>query len=466
MSWLAHDVEATLGQDLGVGDRILRQQMTKTLRAKHVSGNHAHRALARLTDVVNEGYLVRWATAAKSDRAPSIERMSRAVASHLLDAGYHVDFLREWCASLGEADAAEVATAAHALATEPEYTWSVFVPFVAVPAMNGNRDNAPGWLPPHAVPGWLKAAGVASDVRHNGGFEYEVKAHDPHGAVEKVSDIVDRMLARARYSRRRVDLQHAGVAIVAEHGEIAFRARRRHAHVLSLIAEQRLYDVGNNSVLDAALELAAPLNDGAAGPAISGSWAAVESLLLSAVDESEEGRGVLAADRVAALIACSWPRAELTALSYRHKPDRHDRLFELLNGENFNRERARIVLHWLRSGQDLAVTGGRDRAAMARLQQLVMSPGRTLREIEKHMQRAARRLYRHRNLLMHGGATDVVSLPMTLRTVAPLLGAGLDRLTHAHLTSGQTALDLAARARTSIDLIDSPDGRDLPDLLE
>jgi hypothetical protein len=466
VSWLAHDVEATLGRDRGVGERELRQQITKNLRSKQVSGNHAHRSLARLTDIVDEAYLLRWSAAARSERPPSVERMSRAIASHLLDAGYHTDFLREWCAALEDADAGEVASAAHALATEREYAWSVFVPFIAVPAMDGNRESAPGWLPPDRVARWLAAAEVSSDVRHNGGFEYQVQAHDPHGAVEKVSDIVDRMLARARYSRKRVDLQHAGVAVVAKHGEIPFRARRRQAHVLSLIAEKRLYDVGSNSVLDAALELAAPLNDGPAGPAISGSWAAVESLLLSAVDESEEGRGVLAADRMAALIACSWPRAELTALSHKHKPDEPDRLSAMLSGEGMNRERARAVMIWLRSGHELTVSRGRDRAAASRLQQLVASPRTTLNEVEQHMRRATRRLYRHRNLLMHGGATDVVSLPMTLRTVAPLLGAGLDRLTHAHLTSGHTALDLAARARTSLDLIGSPDGRDLPDLLE
>lgn len=466
VAWLAHDLETTLGQDRGVGERVLRQQITNNLRAKQTSGNHAHRSLARLTEIVDETYLLRWSDAAKTDRSPSVERMSRAIASHLLDAGYHVDFLRDWCGTLGEADAAEVASAAHALAVEREYTWSVFVPFVAVPAMDGNRESAPGWLPPHRVSAWLTSAKVHSGVRHNGGFAYEVRAHDPHGAVEKVSDIVDRMLARARYSRKRVDLQHAGVAIVAEHGEIPFRARRRHAHVLSLIAEKRLYDVGDDSVLDAALELAAPLNDGAAGPAISGSWAAVESLLLSAVDESDEGRGVLAADRMAALITCSWPRAELTALSYKHRPAVADRLSRFLEGEKLNRERARSVLNWLRAGQGLALSTRRDRAAASRLEQLLLAPRPTLREVEQHMRRATRRLYRHRNLLMHGGATDVVSLPMTLRTIAPLLGAGLDRLTHAHLTSGRSALDLAARARTSLDLVGSPDGRDLPDLLE
>ncbi|MFJ3378941.1 integrase [Curtobacterium sp. NPDC090217] len=465
-TWLARDVEADVGRDRGLGDRELRKQLTAGLRAKPTSGNHAHRSLARLTDLVDETYLLRWADAARSDQTPSIERMSRAIATHLLDAGYHIDFLHDWVSALGDADPATVAEAAHALASEPEYSWSVFVPFVAIPAMDGNRDSAPGWISPGKVAGWLAASNVESTVRHNGGFLYEVSAHDPHGAVESVSEIVDRMTARARYSRKRVELEPAGVAIVAEHGELPLRTRRRHACVLSLLAEKRLYDVGSNSLLDAALELAAPLNDGPAGPAISGAWAAIESLLLSSVDESEEGRGVLAADRMAALITCSWPRAELTALSYKHRADPADRLAVQLRNAELNRDRARAVAAAMRRDSTLSLRRGRDKAAEHRLLELVHRPRLTLREIETHMQRATRRLYRHRNLLMHGGAVDVVSLPMTLRTVAPLLGAGLDRVTHAHLTTALAPLDLAARARTSIDLAGSPDGRDLADLLE
>lgn len=465
-TWLARDVEALIGRDRGIGDRDLRLQLTNSLRAKAADGNHAHRTLARLTDMVDERYLLRWAAAARSDRSPSVERMSRAVATHLLDAGYHIDFLREWISTVGDADPATLAEAAQALASEPEYSWSVFVPFVAVPAMEGNRESAPGWIPPSAVAAWLTKAEVTTPTRHNGGFVYEVRAHDPYAAVESVSEIVDRMMARAKYSRKRVELEPAGVAVVGKYGELPLRTRRRHAYVLSLLTEKRLYDVGSNSLLDAALELASPLNHGPAGPAISGAWAAIESLLLAAVDESEEGRGVLAADRMAALVACSWPRAELTALSYKHRPDAPDRLAIELQSTPLNRDRAHAVAIALGRGSRLSFRRGRDRAAEHRLLELVKRPRPTLREVEAHMQRATRRLYRHRNLLMHGGAVDVVSLPMTLRTVAPLLGAGLDRVTHAHLTSALAPLDLAARARTSVDLAGTPDGKDLADLLE
>lgn len=42
----------------------------------------------------------------------------------------------------------------------------------------------------------------------------------------------------------------------------------------------------------------------------------------------------------------------------------------------------------------------------------------------------------------------------TLRTAAPLIGAGLDRIAHAYLTSNTSAIDLAAKAEVRLSMID------------
>jgi hypothetical protein len=42
-----------------------------------------------------------------------------------------------------------------------------------------------------------------------------------------------------------------------------------------------------------------------------------------------------------------------------------------------------------------------------------------------------------------------------LRIVAPLVGAGLDRIAHAAYTEGLIPLELAARARIRLDSLDS-----------
>jgi hypothetical protein len=41
-----------------------------------------------------------------------------------------------------------------------------------------------------------------------------------------------------------------------------------------------------------------------------------------------------------------------------------------------------------------------------------------------------------RNVVLHGGSTSSIALDATLRTVAPLVGAGLDRIVHHFFESG------------------------------
>jgi hypothetical protein len=100
------------------------------------------------------------------------------------------------------------------------------------------------------------------------------------------------------------------------------------------------------------------------------------------------------------------------------------------------------------------------------MRSLVAQPRETLNDVDRHMKTALRRLYRHRNILMHGGTTNSIAFPAALRTAAPLVGAGLDRLTHASLVGATEPLQLASRARLNIDLIGGDDGRHLVDLLE
>ncbi|MFF9214342.1 integrase, partial [Streptomyces sp. NPDC014791] len=128
--------------------------------------------------------------------------------------------------------------------------------------------------------------------------------------------------------------------------------------------------------------------------------------------------------------------------------------------------RALLVAESLKSGRSLALTRPTDIAAQERMNQVVKDPRRTLNDVSKHITTAMRRLYRQRNLLMHGGSTNSVALQATLRTAAPLVGAGLDRITHAALTDGIGALSLASRAGLNLKLVGGTDGRHVADLLE
>jgi hypothetical protein len=96
----------------------------------------------------------------------------------------------------------------------------------------------------------------------------------------------------------------------------------REVDVLALTREDSLFVSSQVGVVDAALELLAPLQDGPVASAIAGGWAAIESSLVDPVDRGN----VVAADRLASIVAGSWPRAELTRLGHTHVRNGNDQL--------------------------------------------------------------------------------------------------------------------------------------------
>ncbi|MGH8910775.1 MAG: hypothetical protein ACRD0K_30835 [Egibacteraceae bacterium] len=82
--------------------------------------------------------------------------------------------------------------------------------------------------------------------------------------------------------------------------------------------------------------------------------------------------------------------------------------------------------------------------------------------------RAPPRLCRRRDLAPRGGRceADCVALRAALRTAAPLVGAGFDRIVHAWLEHRADPRQLAARARGRILTLESPGARSVTELLE
>jgi hypothetical protein len=98
-------------------------------------------------------------------------------------------------------------------------------------------------------------------------------------------------------------------------------ARRVEVH--SLERSDQLFELAlADPAVDAALELLEPCLDGQTTAAIAGAWAAIESLLTGPGDRGS----VAAADRLARIVACSFPRRELTPLAWEHKRSTNDAL--------------------------------------------------------------------------------------------------------------------------------------------
>ena len=211
--------------------------------------------------------------------------------------------------------------------------------------------------------------------------------------------------------------------------------------------------------MDAAIELLAHLDESSPTAAIAGGWGAIEGLL------ADPGDRATAADNLAALVACSFPRAELTALSYR-AADQGPAVAAQLAGLTSNRDRSRVTAQLILNGQLTAMHSSADEAAVARVRKLLNEPSRELMTVKDVIAEAFHRLYRQRNLILHGGRLNSVTLKASLRTVAGLAGAGIDRITHGHYVQAVRPLELVARADLSIALINRQTALSCVDLLE
>lgn len=477
--WQRAELRALIGPDRGLGERELRKELTALLNSPLPEPSPARRRLRQIIDHARTGYLERWAVAVTQAEGPGPERFSRTVAAHLLDLGYSASHLLTWAKALysERTDTIGIAESAAALARSSPRSFDVLIALGGVPQRELAEPLA-NWLPKGKVISWLQEHGHdTAGVRPGGGFIYRFYALDAYSAAEQGRQMIERMIARSSFLRRhRGGITPLPSVWVAGHPRpIPVTPPARGADVLTLVNEAHLYRVHDSrSRIDDALELAAPINQGPLGPAVAGAWAAVEALLSHPDDpqDSERSGKAVAADRLAAIIACSWPRAELTSLAHHHRPRKPDELSERLALCATNLERASCVETALStSGAAVldfseARTKHSDRPAAERMTGLLADPRRVLSEVMGTYRIALRRLYRTRNIVLHGGATQGVALHASLRTAAPLVGAGLDRIVHADQFELLAPLDLAARAEVALRLVGGETGLSVVRLLE
>ena len=117
-------------------------------------------------------------------------------------------------------------------------------------------------------------------------------------------------------------------------------------------------------------------------------------------------------------------------------------------------------------GRMPAMRGEVDQAAIARLKKLLYNPGPELQTIRDAIGESFHRLYRQRNLILHGARLDSVALAASLRTVAKLAGAGMDRITHGCYVQRLKPMELVARANLSLALASREEPLCCVDLLE
>ena len=451
------------GLDPGIGGPQIKQTLQHALKKSMVPDGADYSTVDLILKSTETKYLSNVRAEIAAGQKPKIERLARCIASRLLDSGYSAERLHRWCTlhmrnASGAQNLAELLEDAQNLSIRPLETYKILVAFHRVPPnLSGMPEN---WLSAEDSSKWLRANGISTtDIRLRGSMLFHVTGRDVWAALQAAVENVEQLRSRVALGAAN-PLKPTGQAWVeGETSTFSFRPEDRRVEVHALHRNNKLYAAGTNSIVDAALELLGSLRSGPASSAVAGGWASIEAVLKGPGDS-----GVLAADRMASLVACSFVRAELTQLSYRIE-ELGGTMAAKLAACATNRDRAAAVADAIQQGTSFSLSGDSDRAALARMAQVVNNSSTALSDIQSHVSVALRRLYRIRNLVMHGGKTNAVGLAANLRTAAPLVGAGMDRIAHAWFVENIGPMELAARAAVRLATVGLPTAHGPVDLL-
>ncbi len=472
VDWYRSALRQRIGTDPGLRSGSIKQQIDEILRVPISAGSQAHRRFGRLIDFVDRDYMSAWRDAiSTAPQSIELERASRLLSGFVIDHGHHPEWLVKEIRSLAQSTPTAL-NLLEELAGMCQRKPSVFDGLVVVthaPELESLMQR-PNWVEPARTRDFVETNGHNLEgVNYAGALWFKVKALDPISAAREVEAELTRLVTRTRFRRGRGVLEYLPT-FYGRREKVSLNTGRKGVELLTL-AKRAYAPTSADEVearLDDALQLAAPLLGDPDTVAVAGGWAAIESLLITGADASDRTIGrAAAADRAASVITASWPRSELTRLAYRlagRSSTLPPRLASALANPDDGGRIAGVVLDWLSSGETLRMTNARDVAAVARIEALLANPRPVLGRVRNYITGSLRRLYRQRNLVLHGGAVRPVALNAALRTAAPLVAVAIDRLTFAYVQGGRVPLDAVANAEAAIRSAGDPNAWGLAEL--
>lgn len=444
-----------LRDDAGIGGRhaaAVRSALPKDAKDLE-AGSHAWHGLQAATASVRTDYLARWASRVRSARNIPADFLARRTVAHLLDSGWSATHVHRWVTyrakySSARVDVADILEEASATVNSPPKEFEFCVPLGQAPHLP--RPTPDGWLTSREVAVWRsRNTPQVSAVRQYGGAIFTVSAPDVYAAADAVRNQLASLVARFAVGGRRTLRPTGDMWVRGFPDTLPVDGSPRRVEVHSFERMDQLFSRGIPEPLTSALTLIAPLDRGAPAAAITGAWAAVESLMTGPSD----GPKTVAADRMALVIAASYLRAELTVLAWAHSRAADDTIAQAVSWASENRARAAIMERAIAGGHPATVQRDVDAWALARVSTQCADPRTSVLAVQRIVRRALLRLYRHRNSIMHSGRTDATGFEAALRIGAPLVAAGLDRVAHAMLNGERVPLAMAARARVRLETL-------------
>jgi hypothetical protein len=458
-------VKRVVGRDpalAGPTKELVQKCLTGDLTAQGLD----YRTVRHVLSELHEDYLGRWADVAlDKSRWPDAETTATSLVAHALDSGVSASYLRRWWVDRilnaeGDVSLREVISGIADLLTTDGSTFEILIPIEGPVTTRISAQS--GWRDQTGVGEWLEANNASPSRQYEGGFVSLERANDPEAAVDRAAEALDRLDGLLTLAGEG-GVAPVGYAWIAGDPEEYPLIQPRRVELSCLIEGSPLYEQRAAAVAISALELLAVLGRGHPAAAVAAGWATVEALL---VGPGDGGERVVAADRLATIVVCSLPHAELDDLGRTHEylsPE--SVLSDKLRSTKKSIERAKLVADAILDGVELTLADPSDEAAARRMEIFLRNPKLAAESLRRQTTAALRRLYRQRNLVLHWGRLQPVALRSTVRTAAPLLGAGVDSIVEAWLSAEIDPLGLAARARIALHSLNESSGSDSVRLL-
>lgn len=469
-----------VARDPGVGDQSVRSHLDDLLASLLPAGNARSKPTADLqqalertvafTDRCRTGYLLRWVEHARTNSITTgdVELAARLLVSHLLDEGFHRNHIHGWLHAVKPRTSLDkvLSKGREMLLDEPR-TFDFLVGVTRAPT-EVMEAFEPDWVPSDVFVAQFKEATNPQNRpvprEGAGAVKWSTKARDPHQAMNELLEWQQRLLARVRLGYGQPEKVEFEPDVIDVGGNrLRTPPSDRRAIRVPAFQRNRLFasETGTSRQLDGAIGLLAAQSGEARGASIASVWAAAEGLL-----GRPGGRGVDVADRLADIVACSFPRAEIGELARSWQESGSGQLRDMLQDASSTEQAEAMATHIERTG-DPGFEGSADQAAVARYLQLLADPVSVMGRVRGYYSSVFRRLYYQRNFIMHAAKFDSVTLGVSARTAPLLVAAALDRLVNAqHSKEGLTPHGLAARAQNELDLVGKSGSRPLYMLLD
>jgi hypothetical protein len=462
-------VRHCLQTDSGIADRGQAVGTIAGIKPGITTSDHAWISLREHIDRYDQDYLLTWAdafdAAPSSSRPIDVEGAARRITAHILDSGMHKSSLYAWLRTIRD-DPSTTPTIGDFLREAdqrlktPRRRYTFCVPVQTTPRFN--VAAAPGWMTARETTEWKKLnASKAPGVSQQGSFLIVVSAHDINTAADLARTQIANLATKLQLGAKKPVVLSPSMWSKEKGSELPTHATNRMINVHAFERLERLQDLDMLDYITNTLALVQSVRTGPPHVAVVNGWAAIESLMVGPSDEQD----IVAAHRFALIVAASMLRAELSWLSRSYADSHVGGAAQAMRECGENIDRAKLFQMHVQSNPPLALSAV-DGLSLGRVRAALSDPRAEVEKITAILTREFSRLYRKRNMIVHGGQIQESSLHSLSETLAPLIGAGLDRLVHVGLKFGVRPVELSAIAESRLHYLTPSSPSDPGNLLE